>query len=460
MSRPQIAHAWAAQRRALLNDAPTNDDWEDDHSNDPYWSAIVRLAALRANELASAGEETQRAIESLWVEQVDGGYLATTLHPLEGQFALLADVGLRRMIEVNAMLVAHHYQEPSFDASHCTEAARAAFSRLYHSLIGQFYLYGRLRYPLPLPLLGPRPVAERVAQEAGLFVLAHELGHAVAASHHRAGLAHWLDPQGPPGDLTDFAVEIEADAFAVALCFADLWDAHVGEAEATLRILAIRLTLNTMEAVEAASLLPRTFRHLPARRRWNGIRSYLAERFPGWLLDRVDELWAVLGEALTFTEASAIVPPLEGILTALRREGWMADFEPAVEEEWAQHEQLVWHFRQPAPIVEFLIGADAVTARPDLSGNLADTYQVGHQAVTSLLDSLPPWLTGSDPERGQATSGELITYLRRRDRWPPPFTDGAPLPIHLMASAVHQRLNGRLPRPNNLRPRTRRSALN
>lgn len=446
MSQPQVAHAWAAQRRALLNDAPSNDEWEDDHSNDPHWSAVVRLAASRARELASAAEETQQVIASLWIERVDGGYLATELHPLDGEFALLADVGLQRMIDVNAMLVARHYLGPSFDASHCTAPARTAFARLYHSLVGQFYLYGRLRHPLPLPLLGPRPVADRVAQEAALFVLAHELGHAVAASHHRAGLLHWLEPERPSGDLTDFAVEIEADAFAVALCFADLWGARVGEAEATLRILAIRLTLNTMEAVEAASLLPRVFRHLPARRRWNGIRSYLAERFPDWLLERVDDLWRVLGEALTFTEASAIVPPVEGILTALKREGWIANFEPSVEEEWAQHEEMVWHFRQPAPIVEFLIGADAVTALPGLRGDAAPTYRIGHQAVTSLLHSLPPWLTGADPQRGQATSGELITYLRRRDRWPPPFADGAPLPIHLMASAVHQRLNGRLPR--------------
>lgn len=452
MSRPQIAHAWAAQHRALLNDAPSSNEWQDDHSNDPHWSAVVRLAAARAEELASAGEETKQAIASLWIERVDGGYLATTLHPLDGEFALLADVGLQRMIDVNAMLVARHYQEPSFDAAHCTDAARSAFARLYHCLLGQFYLYGRLRHPPPMPLLGPRLVADRVAQEAALFVLAHELGHAVAASHHQAGSLHWLDPERPPGDLTDFAVEIEADAFAVALCFADLWGARVGEAEATLRILAIRLTLNTMEAVEAASLLPRVFRHLPARRRWNGIRSYMADRFPGWLLERVDDLWGVLGQALTFTEASAIVPPFEGVLTALRREGWIADFEPSLEEEWSEHEQLVWHFRQPAPIVEFLIGADAITAIPDLSGDLAATFRVGHEAVTSLLDSLPPWLTGSDPQRGQATSGELITYLRRRDRWPPPFAEGAPLPIHLMASAVHQRLNGRLPRPTKSDP--------
>jgi hypothetical protein len=447
VSRPQIAHAWAVQRRALLNDAPAHDEWQDDHSNDPRWSAVARLADSRAKELASAATETQQAIASLWIERVDGGYLATTLHPLEGEFALLADVGLQHMIDVNAMLVARHYREPSFDASHCTDAARSAFARLYHSLIGQFYLYGRLRYPLPFPLLGPQPLAERVAQEAALFVLAHELGHAVAASQHRAGLLHWLDPERPPADLTDFAVEVEADAFAVALCFADLWGAHAGEAEATLRILAIRLTLNTMEAVEAASLLLRVFRHLPAKRRWNGIRSYLAERFPRWLLHRVDDLWGVLGEVLTFTEASAIVPPFEGILTSLRREGWIAGFEPSAEEEWSQHEEMIWHFRQPAPIVEFLIGADAVTAMPDLSGDVAATYRVGHHAVTSLLDSLPPWLTGSDPEGGQATSGELISYLRLRERWPPPFADGAPLPIHLMASAVHQRLNGRLPRP-------------
>ena len=169
-------------------------------------------------------------------------------------------------------------------------------------------------------------------------------------------------------------------------------------------------------------------------------------------MDRVDSLWGVLGQALTFTEASAIVPPFEGVLTALRREGWIADFEPSLEEEWSEHEQLIWHFRQPAPIVEFLIGADAITAIPDLSGDLAATFRVGHEAVTSLLDSLPPWLTGSDPQRGQATSGELITYLRRRDRWPPPFAEGAPLPIHLMASAVHQRLNGRLPRPTKSDP--------
>lgn len=446
MSRPKIAQAWAEQRRALLNDVPAKDEWQDDHSNDPLWSAVVRLAARRAKELAFARKETQHAIASLWIERVDGGYLATTLHPVDGEFALVADAGLQRMIDVGAMLVARHYLDPSFDASHCTDAARTTFGRLYHSLVGQFYLYGRLNHTLPFPLLGPQEIAARVAQEASLFVLSHELGHAVATSQHRAGLLRWLDQERLSADLADFAVEIEADAFAVALCFADLWGARVGEAEVTLRIMAIRLTLNTMESVEAASLIPRVFRHLPARRRWNGIRYSLAERFPGWLLERVDALWGVMGEALMFTEASAIVPPFEGILTSLKREGWLTDFEPSLGEEWTQLEKSVWQFRQPAPIVEFLIGADAVTALPDMSGDAADTYRIGNQAVTSLLNSLPPWLTGADPQGGQATSGELIAYLRRRDHWPPPFAHGAPLPIHLIASAVHQRLNGRLPR--------------
>ena len=88
-------------------------------------------------------------------------------------------------------------------------------------------------------------------------------------------------------------------------------------------MLAIRLTLNAMEAVEAAGLVPRVDRHLPARRRWNGIRLYLAARFPAWLLERVDELWEALGGAFTFTEASVLVPPFEGVLFSLVREGWL-----------------------------------------------------------------------------------------------------------------------------------------
>ena len=48
MTRPAIAYAWAARRRTLLNDTSASEQsWEDEHSNDPRWSAAVRLAAQR-----------------------------------------------------------------------------------------------------------------------------------------------------------------------------------------------------------------------------------------------------------------------------------------------------------------------------------------------------------------------------------------------------------------------------
>lgn len=445
MTRPESAYAWAVRRRPLLNDLPAVDAWEDEHSNDRRWSATLRLASSRCEALEHAGAETRQAIASIWIERVDAGYAAATLHPVDGEFVLLADAGLRHMIDVAGVLVARHYRGSSFEASHCTDSVRSSFARVHHVLVGQFYLYGRLRQPLSVDLLVGE-VAQRVTQEATLFVLAHELGHAVAATQHRAGSVHWLDPERPSDGLEDVAVEIEADAFAVALCLADLWGAQVGEAELTLRILAIRLTLNTMEAVEAASLVPRPYRHLPARRRWNGIRAYLTERVPLWLLERVDELWDSLASALTFTEAPALIPPCEGILSTFARDGWIAGCSPAEDGDWTQQEQIVWQFRLPPPIVEYLIGADAVSATPDLANDHARVLRAGRKAVTEMLATLPPWLVGSDPSHGRATSGDLIEYLRIRDRWPEPFRDGAPLPIHLMAAAIHQRLNGRLPR--------------
>ena len=446
MTRPAIAYACAARRRTLLNDTSASEQsWEDEHSNDPRWSAAVRLAARRSQELQHGTEETQQALASLWVERVNTGYMAIALHPLAGEFALVADSGLQELINLAAVYVARHYRGSSFDAAHCPPVARSSFGRLYQIQLGQFYLYGRFCEPSPAGLDGGA-VAERVMQEATLFALAHELGHAVAATEHRAGHMYWLDEQQAPANLGHVAVEIEADAFAVALCFADLWGASVGEAEATLRMLAIRLTLNAMEAVEAASLVPRVDRHLPARRRWNGIRSYLAERFPAWLLERVDELWEALAGPFTFTEASVLVPPFEGVLFSLARDGWLDAYDPAEEEQWAQREQLVWHFRLPLRISEYLIGADAVSTVPGSEPDHVETFRAGQQAVTELLEGLPDWLVGDDPAHGQATSGELISYLRIRERWPAPFCDGAPLPIHLMASAVHQRLNGRFPR--------------
>ena len=216
MTRPAIAYSWAARRRTLLNDTSASEQTrEDEHSNDPRWSAAMRLAARRSQQLKHGAEETKQALASLWVERVNTGYMAITLHPLAEEFALVADSGLQELIDLAAVYVARHYRGSSFDAAHCPPAARSSFGRLYQIQLGQFYLYGRFCEPSPVGLDGGQ-VAERVVKEATLFALAHELGHAVAATEHRAGHVHWLDEQQAPADLGHVAVEIEADAFAVA----------------------------------------------------------------------------------------------------------------------------------------------------------------------------------------------------------------------------------------------------
>lgn len=442
MTRPEFAYAWALQRRCLLNDESfIGSTWEDEHSNDPRWSATRQLAMRRADALVADKARTQQAIGSLWIEQVSTGYVATSLHPTSGEFAVLTDTGLQYMIDIAANLIARHYREPEFGATQCPESARESFGRLYQALTGQFYLYGRLTKPVPVEFLGNRKVAQRVAQEASLFVLAHELGHAVAATQHQSGRPYWLDADRPRDDLSNVAVEIEADAFGVALCLADCWGSSVGEAEVTLRILAIRLVLHTMEIVEAASLVSRLHRHLPATDRWRGLHSCLDERFPDWLLARIDSLWDAMAEALTFPETTELAPPLENLLLSLERDGWIDRCELDAGEEWMRQESLSWQFRLPLPILEYLIGADAVSVDPDPQRTHIEVLTVGTNAVTELLSHLPPSLVGDDSSHARATSGDLIFYLRDRRAWPHPFSDGAPLPIHLMASAVHRRLH-------------------
>lgn len=443
MAVPEAARSWAQKQRVLLELGSIVDKENSfEHSNSHAWSYVLGLAAKRISHMPVVSPDLAAILGRTWIEEGDGGFVTARLYPIGGEFAVLTDRGLVDLLKLGGQLISRHYGGSSFELEHCEVEQRIAFARINTTVTGQLFLRGRLSERLPP--LEPKwaPVADRVLGEAMLFVLAHELGHAIALGEHLQGTPHWLDEGSIPSELRDVAAEVEADGFAVAVVFSDVLGAAVGDSEVLLRLMAVRLVLQVLESAERASLATTQQRHLPAERRWGGIRSYLGSVMPTWLLERFEDLWDIVRRPLTITEALGPELLLDSPMAVGVTHGWLT---PHTEDPWWQDVELqVGQFRLPTTLLEVLIGTDAASFLGET--DLRNTLALGRKAVADLLPTLPPWTRGADPRGRQAGSGELINYLRKRDRWPHPFSDGAPLPIHLMASAVHRSVRGPLPR--------------
>lgn len=445
MPTPKVAREWARAQRNLLETAPPSlEEFCFEHANTVAWERVWELTSNRVDHMSQVSSQASSAIDRIWIEQGDGGFVTMRLYPVGDQFAVLTDSGFVNLLKLGSQLIARHYKDASFETEHCTPEQRQAFARINTTMVGQLFLHGRL--VKEMPALNPKwgPVAERVLREALLFALAHELGHAIVFGQHVHGTVHWLSEAQVPSDLRDVAAEVEADGFAVAVVFSDLVDTTAGDSEVLLRLMALRLVLQVLESTERASLTESFERHLPAVRRWAGIRAYLGSVLPSWLLERFERLWDVVRRPLVITEARDLVPPLESPMIVGVAQGWLERAED--HERWLEIETQVWQFRLPTVILEVLIGADAAAFMGDR--DLGRALELGRRAVEELLETLPSWVTGSGPRRRQAGSGELMRHLRFADRWPPPFRDGAPLPLHLMTAAVHRSLRGPLTQLN------------
>ncbi|WP_067862990.1 hypothetical protein [Nocardia shimofusensis] len=433
------ARKWAKFHRMIVcDDEPTADEPED-----PVVAAIVTLLRRRVMAMTAESRGSAReAMARVWIERLPTGYCTTELRPVEDEYAILVDSGLEDSILLGAKFFAHHFDGTVFEVAADEAHTGAAFERYYATLMSQFFLHGRLHRADIISAGYDRMIASRICLEATSFVIAHELGHAMAGHQHFQGDNQWLEQSTIPPAYNAFAQEIEADAIAVQIAFGDMWSRSVGQGEIELRLLAVRLAFQTLQTVERCALVPVFAKHLPAPQRWAGILSFLRERLPQWLLDKHQATWVSLGARLTVGAVSELLPPDADIIEELRDAGWIAASWSYSGSDWRELESAAWQFRLRRPILDILIGHEVclIEDRPDQT--LADAWRVGSRYIDDFTSSLPDWLTGDDSGRGSATSGDLIQYLRYRDRWPEPFRAGTdiPLPLHTMAAAIGHRV--------------------
>ena len=463
------ARAWASSYRALLDDegaarqAGCQPVVEHPNTDDRFIASCLRVLDKRAGSARDFGEAFRAALTKIWVTTVSSGYCSTDARPVGDQTAILVDRGLIRAVDAAAALIGQHYEEPEFSSEACTDEQRAAFARAHTTFLGQYFLYGRAAEALDVRSRDLR-VDRLVAGEALTFVLAHEIGHVIAGHSPSGESLSWLKPENVPAGLHAFAAEIEADALGLQLHSGDMWDQTVGRSEVEARLFAIRSVLLTFETVEACALVPVNRRHLPARRRWEGMLNALTRRFDMATLTRHEALWDVMSPHLRFTETQALESPRTAISEALRDAGWQAPArsglavdsevnrtrearetreESEISETWKRWDDLeaaVWQYRLPRQVVETLVGYEAGLLLNPAHQMGSESHRIGRLAVTELIEHLPRWLRASESSLGSASSGDLIVHLRRRNSWPEPFrsaTKGV-LPIHTMASAVRQ----------------------
>lgn len=447
MMIPTKAYSWARQYHAELSD---------DDSSIAAGEAAAEQSGPSGSELAQtvrrrlhgSGDYAAVALPVLsrtWIEVLDVGYCTAEIRPVEDEFAILIDSGLIRTLQAAAGLVAHHFHAGLFQPDTVTVAERSALGRLYAAFVGQYYLLGRIREPFPLVSSRSDDIARHLANEALSFVVGHELAHAVAGHTSDPESTRWLDQSVSAPELRQYAAEIEADALAVQLCVGDLWGQSVAEGELQARLLAIRLTFQVMETVERCSLAAAASRHLPAKRRWAGVRFALVERVSNEWLDTLDRAWDSIVSCLGFADVSELQAPGQRPIELLVTAGWRTV--PGTScERWVELETSSWHFRLNTIILDTLIGIELLQPErlEGLSlGELGNAFLVGRRTVDGMLATLPPWLLDGGSTRGSASSGDLVQYLRRRSRWPEPIRSdmSTVMPIHLMAAALARRIN-------------------
>lgn len=447
MSAPK-AHSWARTYHRELTGA-------DSPAAGPY--SGPELAHVVRGRLEGSGdyaEVTLPVLARTWIEVLNVGYCAAEIRAVEDEFAILIDSGLIRTVQAAAGVVAHHFRAGLFTPETVTGAERSALGRIYAAFVGQYFLLGRITEPFPLVSNSSDGIARHITTEALAFVVGHELAHAVAGHTSDRTSTRWLTQSAAPPELRQYAAEIEADALALQLCIGDLWGRSVAEGELQARLLAIRLTFQVMETVERCSLVAASSRHLPATRRWAGLRFALGDRVSSAWLDALDKAWASIVSCLSFSDVTELEPPRQPPLEALAASGWNA-LPGVLSDRWVELETWAWQFRLETVILDTLVGTAFVQPPRLEDPNLDDAYLVGKSAVDEMLSRLPAWLLDGGSTRGNATSADLIQYLRRRSRWPEPIRSDANtvMPIHLMAASLARRVNHDLAQAAELRSR-------
>ena len=411
---------------------------------------VLSTLAARSSAMADNGRLVAETLSRTWTERLDTGYCSTEIRRVSDQYAILIESGLIDAFDIGAAAVARHYGA-GFDIPSVDAGVRDSFGRFFATFVSQYFLYGRIRNA-PLPLIGFDPrVAARIAQEGLLFVLGHELGHAMAGDHHFHGDRLWTDDDDVPDSLNRFAPEIEADAIAVQFSFGSLWAGEpLGQAEIELRLFAVRMSFAILQTVEQCCLTPRFARHLPAGRRWAGVASFLDRRLPSWLLDKHHEDWDALGPLFEFGRLLTVAPPKRSLATALRDNGWI-DANTLLP-DWEDIETAARQFRLSTPVLYAVLGllcAELEFDDPEAAVLTSDAQRraavvAGSAVVDALVSSLPHWLAPVDDRPATTSVADVIEYLRKHQRWPEPFRshpDIAP-PVHLAAAAIARRFQG------------------
>lgn len=414
-------------------------------TDDPILAAALQELRGRGRFMRDGGRALEAALDAAWFQRVSTGYCSTDVRRVEAETAVLVDDGLVWAAEAGSSLAARHYVDPEFSLEHVSPSARDAFARVHDVFMGQYFLFGRAKYRLGLTS-GTAELDRRMTLECVAFVLAHEVGHVMAG--HRAGSSstEWLTKDGMPEHLHAYGPEIEADAIAVQLLLGDMWGRSVAQAEVELRLLAMRLTMQALETVEQCALVPGPRRHLPVRRRWEGVLYFLHKRFPATTLDGFWQLWEGIVPSLTFRTASELSPPTEPASAEALRYGWVDPSAVDALKRWDDLEDAVWQYRQPAGVLQAVIGLEIGQLREPPVTDVPLSRQLGIAFIDTMLAGLPLWLVGGERNEDPASAGDLIQHLRSRTRWPEPFcsaTHGV-LPIHLVAAAVQGEFMRRL----------------
>lgn len=448
------ARAWAEKYRRLVGGAvddgpPGNPDppllVNDPATADPLVAEVLQELRTRARSMRDGGRRVDAALDVTWFERVPTGYCSTDVRPVEDETVVLVDDGLVWAVKAGSSLVARHYFHPQFALEHVSAADRHAFARVHDVFLGQYFLFGRAKSSIGLAS-GAEAVERRLTQECVAFVLAHELGHVVAGHRADGDSTGWLASATTPEPLHAFAPEIEADAIAVQLLLGDMWGNSVAEAEVDLRLLAMRLTLQTLETVEQCALVTVLRRHLPAGRRWEGVLNFLHRRFPATTLERFSRLWDGLAPSLRFGTATELLPPATSASDDALRHGWVARSTTRVLRRWDDLEDAVWQYRQPAAVLHAVIGLEIGQFQDPPVTDVMEARLLGIALTDEVLTGLPGWMLGGLAAGGAASAGDLVEHLRLRARWPEPFrsAEQGVLPIHLVTAAVHSELRLRL----------------